>query len=170
METKILWFTGLSGSGKTTVANLLIELLKEKSKSFKVFDGDDVRNKLHRHLGFSEEDIKENNKLILELCNEEFGNVDFILVPIISPFKESREKAREKFKDSFVEVHLDASYEECKGRDVKGLYKKAEEGLIENFIGLHVPYESPENPEISLKTSIETPEESCNKILEYLGL
>lgn len=164
---KILWFTGLSGSGKSTIVEFLKKELDRRGKSYVVFDGDDVRNRLHKHLGFSVEDIKENNRLIIELCKKEKGK-DFIIVPIISPFRASRALARETFAETFVEIYINCSYEECKRRDVKGLYQKAESGEIENFIGLHVPYEPPENPEIEINSVMETPQESAKEIINFL--
>lgn len=166
--TKIIWFTGLSGSGKSTVTEILKEKFDKLNKKYAVFDGDDVRKRLHKHLKFTPEDIKENNRLIVGLCKQELGKVDYILVPIISPFKESRVKARKAFGKDFVEVYMNCSYDECKKRDVKGIYKKAEAGEIENFIGLHVPYEPPENPEIEINSINEKPEESAIKILNWL--
>ena len=168
--TKILWFTGLSGSGKSTIAGLLKKEFEKKRKTYSVFDGDDVRNKLHKHLGFTPEDIKENNRLIVELCKQDLGKVDFILVPIISPFKESRNSAREKFGKSFFEIYLNCPYDECKKRDIKGHYKKAESGELKNFIGLHVLYEPPENPDIEINSIRESPEESTKKIIKFLNI
>jgi adenylylsulfate kinase len=169
-RTMVLWFTGLSGSGKSTVVDILIGKIKEDGKSCVVFDGDDVRNRLHKHLGFSTEDIKENNRLIAELCRGEIGKTDFILVPIISPFRESRRAARELFGENFLEIYFNCPYKECKKRDVKGLYKKAHDGEIENFIGLHIPYEFPENPDIEIESISEEPEESAEKILSCLDI
>ena len=166
--TKVLWFTGLSGSGKSTIAELLTKEFKILGREYKIFDGDDVRKRLHKHLGFTPEDIKENNRLIVELCRNEFGKADFIVVPIISPFKESRAYARRVFKENFVEIYVNCSFEECRRRDIKGLYAKAERGEIENFIGMHVPYEAPENPEIEINSMKEKPEESAKKIADYL--
>jgi len=168
--TKVLWFTGLSGSGKSTISDLIIKKLNENNLTYSVFDGDIVRNKLHKHLGFSPEDIKENNRLIAELCKQDYGKVDFILVPIISPFIESRESARAIFADDFIEIFVDCSYEDCKKRDTKGLYKKADNGELKNFIGLHVPFEPPKNPEIKIDSSNEFPEDSSKKILSFLEL
>ncbi len=168
--TKVLWFTGLSGSGKSTVAEILKKKLEDIGESYIIFDGDDIRERLHKHLGFTQEDIKENNWLIVELCKEEIGKVNYIIVPIISPFRESRKNAREIFGNDFVEVYFNCPYRECKKRDVKGLYKKAHEGELKNFIGLHIPYESPENPEIEIDSVGESPEESVDKILRFLGL
>jgi len=168
-KTRILWFTGLSGSGKTTIADSLIKEFAKNGKTSIVFDGDDVRKRLHRHLGFTPEDIKENNRLIIELCKEEIGKTDYILVPVISPFKESREFARKTLGENFVEVYINCSFDECKKRDIKGLYNKAESGELKNFIGLHVPYEPPENPEIEIDSVNETEKDSAEKILSFLN-
>ncbi len=162
--TKVLWFTGLSGSGKSTITELLKKEFGDNRKSFEVFDGDDIRKKLHKHLGFTTEDIKENNRLIIELCKNSMGKIDYILVPIISPFRESRKMAREAFRDDFIEIYMNCAYDECKKRDVKGLYAKAERGGIKNFIGLHIPYEPPENPEIEINSMKESPDESAKRI------
>jgi len=170
--TKILWFTGLSGSGKTTIADSLKKELESRGKTYCVFDGDDVRERLHKHLGFTPEDIKENNRLIIELCRESLERVDYIIVPVISPFKESRNKAREVFGENFVEIYLNCPLEVCIKRDVKGLYKKALAGEIDNFIGIseNVPYEPPDNPEIEIKSVNEKVEESVQKIISFLNL
>lgn len=167
--TKILWFTGLSGSGKTTIAELLKTEFDKVGKSYCVFDGDDVRSRLHRHLGFTSENIKENNRLIIGLCKDSVDRVDYLIVPIISPFRESREEARRTFGSNFVEIYVNCSYDECKKRDVKGLYAKAEEGSLENFIGLHVPYEPPINPELEIDSVKQSPGESLERIMKFLG-
>jgi adenylylsulfate kinase len=166
--TKILWFTGLSGSGKTTLANLLKEEFDKQGKKYLIFDGDEVRKKLHKHLGFSMEDIKENNRLIKELCRKSAGKVDYIIVPIISPFRESREEARAIFGKDFMEIYLDCPYEVCRSRDVKGIYKKAEAGEIENFIGLGIPYEPPLNPEIRIDSAKQDIKKSLKKIIDFI--
>jgi adenylyl-sulfate kinase len=168
IKTKVIWFTGLSGSGKTTITEILVNKLEELGKSYVIFDGDDVRKRLHKHLGFTLEDIKENNRLIVELCREEFGKKNFIIIPVISPFRESRALARGVFGENFIEVFLDCDYEECKKRDVKGLYKKAENGEIENFIGLEVPYEKPEGAEVVLDVVNESAEESTEKLFGFI--
>ena len=169
-NTKILWITGLSGSGKSTIALRLIEKLKKLGKTFEVLDGDDVRERLHRHLGFSREDILENNRLVVELCKRDYGKVDFIIVPIISPFKISRENAKQHFKEDFIEIYLDCSYETCKERDTKGLYKKAESGELKNFIGLHHKYEIPDRAEIVLDVVNDNPDYCAREIIKYLKL
>ena len=170
MMGKVLWFTGLSGSGKSTIANLFKEKLEAIGKKVKIFDGDDVRNTLHKHLGFTPEDIKENNRLIAGLCKAEMENYDFILVPIISPFKESRLNVRKELGKDFIEVYIKCSLEECVRRDVKGLYKKAFSGEIKNFIGVDssVPYEIPENPHLILNTEKEALERAVNKLLNLV--
>lgn len=167
---KVLWFTGLSGSGKTSLSELLKKEFDRAGKSYRVFDGDDVRKRLHRHLGFTPEDIKENNRLIVELCKEVIDKVDYILAPIISPFRESREEARKVFGVNFIEIYINCPYDECRKRDVKGLYERAERGELKNFIGLNIFYESPKNPEIEIESVGQSPEESLEKIVAFLGL
>lgn len=162
---KVLWFTGLSGSGKTTIAELIQKKLEQLGKKVKIFDGDIVRKELHKHLGFTPEDIKENNRLISELCKKEIINSDYVLVPIISPFKESRKNARKIIGKNFYEIFVNCHLDECKKRDVKGWYSKVKNGEVNNFIGIHIPYEAPENPEIILNTSKESIEESVEKLL-----
>ncbi len=168
--TKILWFTGLSGSGKTTIANMLKAKLEEKGKTVAILDGDIVRETHNRHLGFTREDIRENNKIISELAIKE--DADYILIPIISPYQEDRTAARKLIGDNFVEVYVNASVEECSRRDVKGLYYKARVGEINNLIGVADtnPYQRPIDPELELKTKEESVEESVNKILEFLNI
>ena len=168
-KTKILWFTGLSGSGKSSIVEELTRKMNFLGKSFKVLDGDEIRKEFHLDLKFTPQDILENNRLILELCKKEEGRVDFMFVSIISPFKKSREDARDFFTENFVEVFINCSYEECKKRDVKGLYKKAEAGEIENFIGLHIPYEPPKDPHLEIDSLNESIEVSTQKILNYLS-
>ena len=169
-SAKILWFTGLSGSGKSTIANLLKENFESLGKKVLILDGDVVRKEMHVHLGFTPEDIKENNRLISEICKSEKNNYDFILVPIISPFRESRNNARRLFGEDFVEIFINCSLGECKFRDTKGLYSKAERGEISNMIGIHVPYEFPENPELVLDTSKENVEKSVSRVISFLNL
>ena len=168
---KVLWFTGLSGSGKTTIVDQLKEILKEQGKTVEILDGDDVRERLHTHLGFTPEDIKENNKLILGLVEKDLDNFDHILVPVISPFKESRQNARNTLGENYSEIYVKASIDACIERDVKGLYKKALAGEIPNFIGIaeENPYEEPENPELTLDTENETVEESVKKVLDFIA-
>ncbi len=168
MKTKVLWFTGLSGSGKSTNAEILIEKFKELGKSYKLIEGDVVRKTINKHLGFSVEDIKTNNKTIVELCRQELGKVDFVVVTAVSPFKESRAHARQTLGENFIEIYLNCPYEECKRRNVKGLHSKIETGEIKQLIGFNIPYEVPQNPEIELDSVNEEPEESAKKVFDYL--
>ena len=171
MTSTILWFTGLSGSGKTTIAENLKTKLEQQGKKVVILDGDVVRSTLHKNLGFSPEDIHENNRLLTILAKEKAKTADFVLLPIISPFIEDREKARTVIGKNFVEVFIDASLQECIQRDVKGHYKKALAGEIKNFIGIakENPYERPTNPEITLETSKISIEDCVEKILKYIN-
>lgn len=167
---KVIWFTGLSGSGKTTIATELKERLESIGKKIEIFDGDFIRNTLHKHLGFSREDIRENNKLIAELAYKKMNEFDFILVPIISPYKEDRIRAKEIIKTNFFELFINSSLKKCIERDTKGLYKKALSGEINNFIGISKsnPYESPTNPDIEIKTDELSIDKSIDKIVTFL--
>ena len=172
MSAAVLWFSGLSGSGKTTIANELKKKIENRGYTVRVFDGDDIRNSEHKHLGFTREDIEENNRLIAQLCLKNIDGYDFILVPIISPFLKSREMAREILGDSFIEIYIKASLDECMRRDVKGLYKKALRGEIEHFIGISVDvqYEIPKDPEVIVETQKENVDESVEKIVSYMNM
>src|SRR3989339_1051587 len=121
----VVWFTGLSGSGKSTLAELLRKKLEDKGKTVEIIDGDAIRASFNRHLGFTREDIKENNKFVAGLAKEKAAKADFVLVPIISPYKEDRDAAREAVGDNFKEFFVSCALQECIRRDVKGLYKKA---------------------------------------------
>lgn len=150
----VFWFTGLSGAGKTTLAEGVRDFLTEKGIQTSILDGDDVRNRLHRHLGFSEAEIKENNGLIADLCQEERNKFDVVLVPIISPYRESRAKARKKLSPGFFEIFIKADIATLEKRDTKGLYAKARKGEMDNLIGYSVtaPYEPPETPDLKIDT------------------
>jgi len=171
-NAKVLWFTGLSGSGKTSISEKLHDFLVLRKKKVLILDGDVVRRTLHTNLGFSPEDIKENNELICSICLDEQKNYDFTLVPIISPFAESRSKARNVLGERFIEIHVDCPLEICIKRDIKGLYKKALAGEIDNFIGIskNVPYEIPTNPDIRIKSNEEEIEKSVERIISFLNL
>jgi adenylyl-sulfate kinase len=167
---KIYWFTGLSGSGKTTIADNLKVKLDILGKRVLILDGDMVREKLHTHLGFSREDIKENNRLIAKLAKDELSNYDVILVPIISPYLDDRAMAKRLIGEHFAEIFINAPLQECIQRDVKGLYKKALAGEIDNFIGVHDsnPYQAPQNPDLELNTKILNEDECSNKLLQFI--
>jgi adenylyl-sulfate kinase len=153
-KSQVFWFTGLSGSGKTTLAIKLKEKLEYAEYKVKLIDGDDVREKLHRNLGFTEEDIKKNNDLITQLCLDIFGEYDVILVPIISPYRVSRLAARNKIGESFHEVYISAKIETVVKRDTKGLYRKAMNGEIVNMIGYSPEsiYEKPIKSDLKIDT------------------
>lgn len=162
-KPKTLWFTGLSGSGKTTIAK---ELNEQLDRSY-IVDGDVMREGLCSNLGFSLEDRKENIRRIAEVCKIVNSLGYHTIVPVISPTREIRQHAREIIGTSFIEVYVSTSLEECERRDVKGLYKKARQGEIENFTGLSSPYEKPENPDIVLNTEDICVEDSVKEILSY---
>lgn len=168
----VIWFTGLSGSGKTTIALEAKEILESLGKNVEIIDGDAIRNSRHKHLSFSREDIKENNRLIAELAKTVANEFDFVLVPIISPYKEDREMARSIIKDNFLELFINASLEKCIKRDIKGLYKKALAGEIDNFIGVSEknPYEFPQKPDIEIKTDNMGIDECVCRLVNLLKL
>jgi len=167
---KVIWFTGLSGSGKTTIANKKKERLELMGKSVRIIDGDDIRKSKHKRLGFSRDDIRENNRLIAELARDAMEKFDFVLVSIISPYREDRMMARSIVGGNFVELFVNCPIEECINRDAKGLYRKALNGEIDNFIGVSKlrPYEPPTNPDIEVKSDQLNIEECVEKILNYL--
>ena len=170
MECKVAWFTGLSGAGKSTIANLAAELLRKKGNTVLVLDGDVVRARLHHHLNFTPEDIRENNRLIASLCRESLTNYDVLLVPIISPFRDSRKQARRILDDAFREVFVRVSLETAARRDTKGLYRQAREGTVTNMIGVapNTPYEEPEYPDLLLDTEIFSAEECSHALVDFL--
>ena len=141
------WFTGLSGSGKSTVASAVAKELKEKYPDLKIeiLDGDEIRENLCKDLSFSKEDRMTNIQRIAFLAGKISKHGVLVLVPVIAPYKEARDKAR-MLSENFCEVYVKASIEEVTKRDVKGLYKKALAGEIKNFTGISDPYEEPENP------------------------
>jgi len=166
----IIWFTGLSGSGKSTIAAKLKNELESRGKSVCVLDGDAIRSSQHRHLGFSREDIRENNRLIAELAREKANEYEFVLVPIISPYREDRAMARQIVGPGFIELFINAPLEKCIERDPKGLYKKALAGEIPNFIGIagSNPYEAPDSPDIHIQSNTAGVEHSVIQILDFL--
>jgi len=164
-----IWLTGLSGSGKSTVANLLEKALWERGVRSFVLDGDNVRHGLNKDLGFSPADRTENIRRIGEVAAlfTEAGVVN--ATAFISPYREDRNLVRTMMKDGdFVEVLVECELDECERRDPKGLYKKARAGEIPEFTGISAPYEAPDNPELTINTTRQTPEESLGEILSYL--
>ena len=167
----VLWFTGLSGSGKTTISIALKKELEDIGKNVDILDGDVIRNLLHSDLGFSREDIRENNRLIAELAKKRLNNYDVILVPIISPYKNDRMMARNIIGNkNFIELFVKTTIEKCIARDPKGLYKKAMNGEINNFIGISEdnPYEEPLSADIEVDTGEAFKSESVQNILKSL--
>jgi adenylylsulfate kinase len=170
-----LWFTGLSGSGKSTIANMVGPALDERGRKVEYLDGDVVRTHLSKGLGFSKEDRDTNIERIGWVASRLTRHGAAVLVSAISPYEETRRKARGLVEEfgPFVEVYVEASVEECTRRDVKGLYIKALAGEIKEFTGVSDPYEPPTSPELVIHTEEEAPEESAERVLdklEQLGL
>jgi adenylylsulfate kinase len=162
-----LWFTGLSGSGKTTISELVEREIKDRERHVEVLDGDIVRTNLSKGLSFSRDDRNINVLRIGFVANLLTRNGVGVIVSAISPYKEARDQVRRRIVD-FVEVFVDAPLEVCAERDVKGLYKKAFSGEIEQFTGVSDPYEPPNAPDLTLKTDEESPEDSARKVIEKL--
>lgn len=164
-----LWFTGLSASGKSTVANLLEKHLHAEGKHTYILDGDNVRHGLNRDLGFTEADRVENIRRVAEVAKLMVDAGLIVIVSFISPFRSERLFARGLFDEGeFIEIFVDTPIEECERRDPKGLYEKARRGEIKNFTGIDSIYELPESPEIYLRTVGSSPEECVQTILKYL--
>ena len=164
-----VWLTGLSGSGKSTVAVAAEKALVESGRLSYVLDGDNVRHGLNSNLGFAPEDRTENIRRIGEVAKlfSEAGVVVF--TSFISPYRDDRDAVRAIMPEGdFIEVHVAANVETCEGRDVKGLYKKARAGEIPEFTGISAPYEAPEKPELVLDTNIQSVEESTLQLVAYL--
>jgi adenylylsulfate kinase len=165
----LLWFTGLSGSGKSTIANLVEQKLHEQSIKTYTLDGDNIRKGINSDLTFSPEDRTENIRRIAEVSNLMIDAGLVVLAAFVSPYKKDRENIRHIVKDvNFVEIYVNTSLEECERRDVKGLYKKARAGEIKNMTGISAPYEAPERPNIVINTKDESMEYSVQKILKYI--
>lgn len=163
-----LWFTGLSGAGKTTISQAVEKELRLLDYKVESLDGDVVRQNLTKGLGFSREDRDENIRRIGFVANLLTRNQVIVLVSAISPYREVRSEVRDRIGD-FVEVYVNAPLKVCEARDVKGLYKKARSGMIKNFTGIDDPYEPPINPEVECKTDSETLEQSVAKVLTQLA-
>jgi adenylyl-sulfate kinase len=163
-----LWFTGLSGAGKTTISGHLEKQLRERGSKLEILDGDIVRENLSKGLGFSKEDRDTNVRRIAFVADLLSRNGVPVITAAISPYREIRDEARELMGDRFIEVFVKASVDTCADRDVKGLYAKAFSGEIKEFTGVSDPYEEPENPEVVCDTESESAEESAQKLLAYL--
>jgi len=165
----ILWFTGLSGSGKSTIANAVEAALNKKGKHTYLLDGDNIRMGLNRGLGFSDEDRIENIRRIGEVAKLFVDAGTIVLTAFISPFQKERDSVRKLVEDdAFIEIFINTPLEVCESRDPKGLYKKAREGEIPNFTGISSPYEAPSKPEIHIKNDKISIEDVTQQIIDYL--
>jgi bifunctional enzyme CysN/CysC len=166
---KVLWFTGLSGSGKSTVANIVEQKLYQKGIRTYLLDGDNLRHGLNKDLGFTEADRIENIRRITEVAHLMVDAGIVVLTAFISPFRAERRSARARFAEGeFIEVFMDTPLEVAEKRDVKGLYQKARRGEIPNFTGIDSPYEEPLEAEFKLSTEATTPEELAEQLLAQL--
>jgi adenylylsulfate kinase len=163
----VIWFTGLSGSGKSTIAQVVEDKLVDAGVPVEMLDGDVVRENLSKGLGFSKEDRDINIRRIAFVAHLLQRNGVFVITAAISPYRAIRDEARAMIKD-FVEVFADAPLDVCEERDVKGLYAKARAGVIKEFTGVSDPYEPPANPEVTCRTDRESVEESAQKVLDKL--
>lgn len=165
----MVWFTGLSGSGKSTIAIALERELHKRGLLCRILDGDNIRSGINNNLGFSPEDRVENIRRIAEVSKLFIDTGVITIAAFISPNNDLREMASSIIgKENFLEVYVNTPIEECERRDVKGLYAKARRGEIKDFTGVSAPFEAPEHPALSLDTSVLSLEESVNKLLELI--
>ena len=165
----VVWFTGLSGSGKSSLANRLEKLLYEQQIRSFVLDGDSLRKGVNKNLGFSAEDREENLRIAAEVAKILVASGSLVLASFIAPMQRNRDLIKEIIgEQDYIEVFVNTSLEECERRDVKGLYKKARAGEIKNFTGIDAPYENPVNPDIEINTEKESLEEATNRIFKLL--
>ncbi|AMG61968.1 adenylyl-sulfate kinase [Staphylococcus lugdunensis] len=168
-KSAVIWFTGLSGSGKSTVSVALEQALFELGKHAYRLDGDNVRHGLNKNLGFSPEDRKENIRRIGEVSKLLVDAGTIAITAFISPYRVDRDDVRNILEDGeFIEVYTQCSVEECEKRDPKGLYAKARSGEIKEFTGISAPYEAPNHPEITINTEQQSVEQAVAHILNYL--
>jgi sulfate adenylyltransferase len=164
-----VWFTGLSGSGKSTTANILIELLRQLGREVTVLDGDVVRTHLSAGLGFSREDRDTNVRRIGYVAGEVVRHGGLVVAAVVSPYRRTRDEVREMVgHDNFLEVFVDTPIEVCEARDVKGWYAKARSGEITGLTGVDDPYEPPLSPEMTLHTTDTTPDANARLVLDEL--
>ena len=167
-KSLVVWFTGLSGSGKTTIAYELEKLLLNNNFLCCVIDGDDVRAKLNNDLGFSEKDRKENIRRVAEVAKMLVESSIITICSFVSPTKKIRNVANKILKKDFIEIYVNSPIEVCEKRDVKGLYKKARKGEIKNFTGIDSPYEAPLNPFLEIRSDIMNIKDSVNLIFQKI--
>ena len=160
----VIWLTGLPSSGKTTIADALALHLRGGGLAVEVLDGDEVRKSLSADLGFSAADRQQHNRRVIYVSKLLIRNGLIVIVPLISPYRETREFARSEL-EPFLEVYVKCSIDECIRRDVKGLYAKALSGEVTNFTGVSDPYEEPERPEVTVETEIDSLDECVDRVL-----
>tara|TARA_Y100000389_G_scaffold1265_2_gene1291 strand:- start:15237 stop:15833 length:597 start_codon:yes stop_codon:yes gene_type:complete len=169
-KSAVIWFTGLSGSGKSTIAHAVEEELYKQGCITFVLDGDNVRRGLCSNLSFSDRDRKENIRRIGEASNLMMQAGVIVMAAFISPFRHDRNSVRKQIpKDSFFEIYCSASLETCESRDTKGLYKLARKGKIKDYTGIDSPYEAPENPDLSIDTGNESLQDSVTRVINLLN-
>ena len=168
-KSGLVWFTGLSAAGKSTIAHAVEKELHDRGVRSYVLDGDNIRHGLNANLGFSPEDRKENIRRIGEVAKLMADAGILTFAAFISPYREDRDAVRGLFKnDNFIEIYVKCSIGECERRDPKGQYKKARAGIIKNYTGISAPYEKPETPELVIDTEKMDLEESKKRVIEYL--
>ncbi|MFK7809217.1 MAG: adenylyl-sulfate kinase [Saprospiraceae bacterium] len=170
-KAKVLWLTGLSGSGKSTIAQALERKFYNEGYFAQVLDGDNIRSGINNNLGFTTEDRKENIRRIAEIAKLYLNSGIITINSFISPTIEIRNYAKSIIgENDFIEIYINAPLEVCEKRDVKGLYKKARSGVIKNFTGIDAPYEAPENPTIEIRTDKMKVEEAVEKIYKEINI
>src|SRR6478736_5271113 len=167
MQAAAIWLTGIPASGKTTISILLKDYLQKKNIPVIILDGDEIRKTVSKDLGFSPQDRKEHNRRVIEIAKLLVKNNFTVIIPLISPYRETRELARRELPN-FVEVYVKASLDTCIKRDPKGLYQKAKNGEITNLTGLQSLYEEPQNPEAILDTEKNSPKQCIDIIISKL--
>lgn len=168
-KSVLIWFTGLSGSGKSTIANLLEKRLNQLQIHTYSLDGDNLRSGLNKELSFSKDDRDENLRLVSEVAKLFVDAGIVVIAAFISPYIKTREEIEQIVgSEDYIEVFVNTPLEICEQRDVKGLYKKARAGKIKNFTGIDSPYEKPVNPSIEINTVQESPEEAVDKIISFI--
>ena len=166
---QIVWFTGLSGAGKSTIAEAVLDRLRLAGDAVELLDGDVVRNQLSKGLGFTPEDRVENIRRIAFVANLLARHGVIVLVPVIAPYRSIREEVR-RMSPRYLEVYVNAPLDLCEQRDPKGLYRRARAGQLAHFTGIDDPYEVPESPDIECRTDLESVEECVAKIVRKLGI
>jgi len=168
----IIWFTGLSGAGKTTICSILMNKLQKDGYSTEWYDGDRVRKELKRESDFSRDGILKNSFELIDKINNTEEKADFILISLITPFNEVRKYARKTFGADYIEVYIKCDKDTLIKRDTKGLYKKAFSGEIDNLIGFSekVPFEEPSTPDLILETNLISPDKAVEKIYKVLAV